>query len=153
MMQGIIAQAQKSKSGKTLRIRVGEQWYSTNNFALESAVGRNVQFEVGTSEYQGNVIYWANDAELVTDVGAPQPPQGVAPPPSAAAPSNVAATVEPMALMPFTSNTVAHAIQAGLITKPEEIHAWASKAFNTAKSLVTGKAPEPNPDFDDDIPF
>jgi hypothetical protein len=52
---------------------------------------------------------------------------------------------------------VAHAIGSGAIKAPDQIHAWASKAFHTAKSLVEGKdhtemAPA-EPDFDDDIPF
>jgi hypothetical protein len=62
MNQGRIEKAQRSKSGKTLRILVGDTWYSTDNWALESCVGRTVQFNVGTSEYAGKTIYWANKA-------------------------------------------------------------------------------------------
>jgi hypothetical protein len=162
MMQGRIEQAQMSKSGKTLRIKVGDNWYSTNNFALESAVGRTVQFEVGTSEYMGNTIYWANDAELVIDHGAPAPSNPAAaanipaprPQPQSQTPSGSDLTARDF--MPFTSNQVAHAIAAGLITKPEDIATWTKAAFHAIKNTVDPKAgpvPDVAPEFDDDIPF
>jgi hypothetical protein len=157
MMHGIIAKAEKSKSGKSLRIQVNGKWYSTNNWALEQAIGRNVQFEVGTSEYMGNTIFWANDAELVEQTAPVQPPTGAASQPSTAAPNQSVASPDGMAFLPFTSNQVAHAIAAGLITKPEDIYPWAQKAFHTAKSLVSGidtfDGTPPTEDFDDDIPF
>jgi len=166
MMQGIIERAQRSKSGKSLRVLVNGQWYSTNNWALEQCIGRTIQFEVGTSEYMGSTVFWANDAELVTDVAAPEPqhpqhPQqggGQQVKSSSPPPKQMTASVENMAFMPFVSNTVAHAIQAGAIKNPEDIYAWAYKAFNTAKNLVEGKqevavTAVASDDFDDDIPF
>ena len=38
--------------------------------------------------------------------------------------------------LPMTSNIVANAIQAGLITKPEELGKWADHAFAAAKSAL-----------------
>ena len=38
--------------------------------------------------------------------------------------------------LPMTSNVVAHAIQAGLITKPEDLQKWADSAFQAAKSAL-----------------
>ena len=153
MATGIIKQAKMSKSGKTLRILVGDEWYSTNNFALQQAVGREIQFDVGTSEWQGNVIYWANEAELVSEGSAPATSNQAAP---AQAQSQSPTGTDRMQFMPFVSNTVAHAIGSGAIKSPEEIYAWASKAFHTAKSLVEGKEHTemaPAEDFDDSIPF
>lgn len=164
MQQGLIERAQMSKSGKSLRILVNGQWYSTNNLALQSATGRNVQFNVGTSEYMGNTIMWANDAELLNSDGVARPQNGGGVQVQSSTPSHPhaqptkplpAVPVENMAFMPFVSNTVAHAIQAGAIKSPEEIYAWAQKAFNTAKNLVIGQQlPDADAEpFDDDIPF
>lgn len=143
MMQGTIQQAQMSKSGKTLRILVNDQWYSTSNFALQNAVGRNIQFEVGTSEYQGNVIYWANDAELVTNV-APNIPAAT----PQAAPSSPTGTVRDR-----DASIIAQALTKAC-TAPGDVPdaVWERYCFFYAKALA-GEKPVDNPDFDDDIPF
>lgn len=151
---GSIEQAKPSQSGKSLRILVGGTWYSTDNWALQNAVGRNVTFEVGTSTYNGKTIHFANDAVLTDGVSAqpqqpppqsenPAPPQAqtphVAPPPAKTAP-------DPMAYMAFISNTVAHAISAGYIQDPASITKWVDHAYRAAVAATTG---QPN----DDIPF
>jgi hypothetical protein len=40
--------------------------------------------------------------------------------------------------MPFVSNTVAHAIQSGLIKEPTDIRKWACAALETAQQLDKG---------------
>lgn len=56
--------------------------------------------------------------------------------------------------MPFVSNTVAHAIQAGLIKGPGEISTWARAARNVAEDLPKLPAkPASFEDMDDDIPL
>lgn len=149
---GVIDKAVMSKSGKTLRILVNDQWYSTPNFALQQAIGRTIQFDVSTSEYMGNAIYWANDAQLVQDV---TPPQNA---PLRSVPSSVTASeLTARDYMPFTSNQVAHAIAAGLITDAKQMTAWAVAAFNAIKAATN--QPEASimtshvDDLDDDIPF
>jgi hypothetical protein len=155
---GQILQANPSKSGKSLRIKVGEQWFSTDNWALQNAIGKTVRFDVGTSDFQGQTIYFANNA-MLDDGSTPQAPSSPAAAPQR--PAVAPAAHDNLAFMPFTSNVVAHAIASGEIQKPEDIYAWASKAFHTAKNLVSGHtmdettgSPAPAaPEFDDDIPF
>ena len=50
--------------------------------------------------------------------------------------------------MPFVSNTVAHAIEAELITKPADIEVWARAAKQAAQDIDTV-----DNDDNDDIPF
>ena len=157
MMQGVIEQAQMSKSGKTLRIKVGDVWYSTNNFALQSAIGRTVQFEVGTSSYQGNTIMWANDAELVMGTN-----DHVA---SAPAPNIPAASPQPQPSQSPTgterdrdASIIAQALTKAC-TAPGDSGdtVWARYCFFYAKALAGEKQPTETqaaaPEFDDDIPF
>ena len=155
MMQGTIEQAQPSKSGKTLRIKVGDTWYSTDNWALQQAMGRQVQFDVGTSDFRGNTIYFANNAELVTDVAAPEHPAPQAGRPAVAPSAPAANELTARDFMPFTSNQVAHAIQAGLIKEPTDIMRWAQYAFEAIKAVTSPvqSTASPTPEFDDDIPF
>jgi hypothetical protein len=161
---GVIDRAQMSKSGKTLRILIGDTWYSTDNFALQQAVGRPIEFNVGTSEYGGKTIYWANDAELAGNGGAPHTANPAAhaprPPnaPSRSVPSGVPASeLAARDFMPFTSNQVAHAIAAGLITSPDQLLAWTKAAFAAIKTVCDPATANimsaPDPEFDDDIPF
>lgn len=152
MMHGTIEQAQMSKSGKTLRIKVGGTWYSTNNFALQQAIGRNVQFEVGTSEYMGNTIYWANDAELVTDVGMDVPANVPAPRPQQAAQSPSGTDRD------RDASIIAQALTKAC-TAPGDSGdtVWARYCFFYYKALAGEKPPAEShaapPEFDDDIPF
>ena len=62
-----------------------------------------------------------------------------------------------MGYLPMTSNVVAHAIAAGLIKDPTDIHAWAQAAFIAAKNAVEPMTVNINTqaddEFNDDIPF
>ena len=154
MNTGIISNVKRSQSGKPLGVLIGDRWYQTKNWALEHAIGRTIEFEVTTSEFNGKSFYWLDKERLVDGV----PGAATAPARAAAAKTSVAAP-ENMAFMPFVSNTVAHAIASGYCKTPEQIYSWAYKAFNVAKALVSGTAPDlapesdDNKDFDDDIPF
>ena len=174
-VSGIIQEAKPSKSGKTLGIKVNGQWYSTKDFFWQGHVGESVSFIASFQPIGDGGMTWANNMALAgaADVsGQFQASTGPAQmPPTASMPTgggNVqsspppAKSVDPMQFMPFTSNTVAHAIQAGLIKDPSQIFEWASMAFNTAKNLVEGPQPTQSTgnvmghgsnDFDDDIPF
>jgi hypothetical protein len=56
--------------------------------------------------------------------------------------------------MPFVSNTVAHAIQAGHIKGPGEIRTWAASAKLAAESLSGSYNPAKSmDDLEDDIPL
>lgn len=170
-VSGVIEDAKMSQSGKSLGLKVGGKWYSTKEFHWQSQIGQQVSFIGNYQSFGDGGVTWANDIVLSNAPG----PNSMAPPPQPSAPSARAQGYSPpasysgggqqpaspaaMAYMPFVSNTVAHAIQAGVIKSPEEIYAWAQKAFDTAKNLVEGRQrvtaelPAHSDDFDDDIPF
>lgn len=147
MNRGIIQQAMPSKSGKSLRLQINNEWYSCDNWALQNAVGREIQFEIGTQSLpNGATLMWANKAELAGDA-PPQAPQTMSQPAAQPAPS-ANNERDPTIYLPMVSNVVAHAIASGRIDKPESIAMWARMAHVAAKNVV-----EPPKDFDDDIPF
>ena len=111
-------------------------------------MGKEIIFEPSSSEHQGKTYHWINDF-MPSDTTAQQPystppvgaPSAVAPPPSA---------IDPLTFLPITSNLTAHAIAAGLIKEPGDIHKWAAAAMAAAKSVTSPPGPD---EFGDDIPF
>ena len=158
-MRGKIEQAKNSKSGKTLGVLIGQVWYSTKSWELADMVGQMIEFETSTSEFQGQTMHWLNDYGVVDNSqasGALNQPVGVAGVP---APAASVAGNDGLSYLPMTSNLVAHAIAAGVITDPTQIDVWARCAFTAAKRVVEGKQPAVGPggpggdEFQDDIPF
>ena len=62
-MIGAIEATNRSKSGKTIGVQIGGQWYTSKNWELEQAVGRTVIFEPSTAPASGNFpeMHWMND--------------------------------------------------------------------------------------------
>ena len=57
-----IAQANKSKSGKTLSIQAGGAWYTSKNWEMEQMVGQEIIFEPSSQTFpDGSSIQWLND--------------------------------------------------------------------------------------------
>ena len=113
-----IEQATLSKSGKSYNVKVGDKWYlAKTDSNITTAVGKTIEAEVSESEYNGKTMYWINEWALVAGQAAAAPP---------------AVSYGAPWWMPFVSNTVAHAISAGLIKTPEDIKAWAAAAADTA---------------------
>ena len=75
-MIGAIESANKSKSGKTLSVKVAGAYYSSKNWELESMVGKEVTFEPSPQNFpDGTSIQWLNEYSV----------SGAAPTPAAAA--------------------------------------------------------------------
>lgn len=149
---GQITEAKMSKSGKTLGLKVNGQWYSTKDFHWQAQVGQNVQFESAYQPIGDGGITWANN--IAFHQGGPSGPATPTRPSAPVAKKQAERTLADITyLLPITSNTVAHAIQAGLIEKPNDVKAWARAAFESAKALCEGQQDVPADDFDDDIPF
>ena len=158
--RGAIEFTKKSQSGKTLSVAVGGNYFSTKNWEFENMVGQVIEFVPDASEFQGKTIMWINDwsqpgvgsqtaAQAMDQAMANQ---GHAMPPANPPPTQPAQ--HPSTYLPMTSNVVAHAIAAGVITKPEQLEAWAAAAFSAAKNRLEPTAQGSSPDgFDDDIPF
>ena len=166
-MRGKIEEARRSQSGKTVGLRIGSRWYQTKQFEMENCVGCLIEFADSASDYKGKTMYWANDAVVVEhDAQEPKGPDpriaaglGANTPLPPTYPSNPPPTNErdAMVYLPMTSNVVAHAIAAGVITEPKQISAWAQAAFLAAKGVVEPLVirinTQSDEDFSDDIPF
>jgi len=149
-MQGKIEAVNRSKSGKTLGVKVGEVWYTSKNWELENKVGASITFEPAASEFNGKTMWWLNDYVEVGSSTTPadqafdaayaqhQPRPTQAPPaPQQAHPSK----------MDREASIVAQALTKA-VTCTNAQQAWETYVFLYNKVL------EWNPgDFDDSIPY
>lgn len=115
-----IDSVKKSPSGKSLLIKSGETTYFAK---VDSGLisGMTIEAETKESEYQGKTNIWIERWKEV-----------------ASAPQSSGATGQAsdvMRFMPFVSNTVAHAIGAGLIKEPADVTMWAHAAMTAANEL------------------
>ena len=136
---GTVSQCEDARSGKSIRLNINGQWYSTKNFDMRDLVGQVITFTPSASEYNGKTYFWINDYSAGTQGTTTTTPSGQPVPQGQGA-------KDPLVYLPMTSNLVAHAIQAGRIDSPDQLREWASAAFNAARNLIEA-------DFDDDIPF
>ena len=124
-----------SKSGKALRVKLGGNWYGANkDSGLDRAKGQMIEAEIETGNFGPWIKGWKPSA-------APQ----VTPPMASSSPSSQPAAAAPRYAepsdnqqpwySPFMSNVVAHAIEKGLISKPEELNQWALKAAQVAVAV------------------
>ena len=60
-MIGTIEATNKSQSGKTLGVKIGETWYTSKNWELENMVNQSIDFEPSSSNFNGKVMWWIND--------------------------------------------------------------------------------------------
>jgi len=151
-MPVMVEQVTKTKSGKAYRVLLGGKWYNAFiDSGIEAAQGRYIEAEITTSEKFGpGIAKWAYSQGAAPQV--PPPMQGGIPPapaPAAAAPydernpppethyaepARGGDNIQPW-YMPFVSNTVAHAIEKGLISTPVGINEWALKAAQVAQAI------------------
>jgi hypothetical protein len=160
-MQGIIQQAQPSKSGKTLSVQIGGQWYSTKHFELQNMIGQSVTFQTSQSEFNGTIMHWLND--YVSDSASTTP--------SGAAFDQAMAQQQPMGAPQTPVQAPARDRDASIIaqaltkacTGPGDdvqqvwsrycsFYRFALKGVPDTEKPVAPPAPPAN-DFDDDIPF
>lgn len=114
-----IESAALSKTGKSILIKSGNDTYFAKPDSGLKA-GMTVEAETKESEYNGKTNVWIERWKEIA---------GAAP---------AAATGEApgfLPFMPFISNTVAHAISAGLIKEPADVSMWANAALTAANEL------------------
>lgn len=111
-------------SGKALLIKSGDKTYfAKKDSGIEE--GMVIEAETKASEYDGKTNIWVEKWKRAGN--------GSAGPAPASAPAQDSGVN--MAFMPFVSNVVAHAIQAGKIEQPSDIARWANGAYSTALGL------------------
>lgn len=126
-MQLTVELVQPAKTGKSLRVKANGEWYGAKKDSGLTA-GMVIDAEVSDGEF-GKWI----DKYKKANGGSAQPltVSGVASLP------NAAPHMAPVWL-PFASNTVAHAIQGGIITAPSQIEAW-TRAVKEAFQKVSAE--------------
>ena len=124
-----IEAVQQAKTGKSLRVQLGGQWYgAVLDSGLADKRGQMIEAEIETGKYGP----WIKGWKPVAATQVPPPPQGGFPPapaPAVAAPQYAGEPGNNIApwYWPSVSNICAAAIEKGLITNPEGLNMWALK--------------------------
>ena len=105
---------------KSLAITAGgKEYLAKKDSGITS--GMTIEAEVEDSDYNGKSYHWIKKYKTVN---------------GSAAPSAAPAAGNGTAWLPFASNTVAHAINAGLIKDPSEVKQWAAAAKQAFEELT-----------------
>ena len=122
----------KSSTGKSWRVKSGNQWYGADlDSGVELMKGQTISASVKTSKA----------GPWLTGISpeAPSAPTQVAGPIPATYGQNAPAGVHAAPYwQTFVSNQVASAIQAGLIKEPQQLKEWTFAAMNAIKGAVEG---------------
>tara|TARA_Y100000401_G_C8307847_1_gene217967 strand:- start:331 stop:774 length:444 start_codon:yes stop_codon:yes gene_type:complete len=145
-LTGKITAAEMNPSGKSLKITFegvhGEEstvFAKKPNLGLMEMVGQTVQYSVYDSEFQGRTNQWIETfkttAPSVNQVNS--------------APQTSPNKINPASYMPFVSNGIAHAIQAGLIKNIGDVGVWTTEFAKAGRNAVSGETPT----TEGDVPF
>ena len=144
-LTGKITAAEMNSSGKSIKITFegvhGEEstvFAKKPNLGLMEMVGQTVQYSVSESEFQGRTNQWIETFKTT------------APSVNQVTPPTATNKINPAAYMPFVSNCVANAIQAGLIKNIGDVGVWTTQFAKYGRQAVSG---EPAKITDEDIPF
>ena len=125
-----ISNVQEAKSGRSLRVLIGNSWYGAYKDSGLKA-GMVIEPELGTLDKGGP---WVLKWKLAEGTTVPSP-QNTPPDPQNAPQRTGSSMMAAPYWMPYVSNVTAHAIQAGLIKTPQDIGQWAKAAAETAIAL------------------
>jgi hypothetical protein len=90
------------------------------------SAGMTIEAEVEISDYNGKTYHWIKKYKSVNgSIGATTTPV-----------QHNGQSGGNLAWLPFASNTVAHAINAGLIKEPSEVKSWAAAAKQAFQELA-----------------
>ena len=131
-----IVKVTDSKSGKAKRVQIGNQWYGANK-DCGLTPGMVIEPQIETGDFGPWIKKWLPaQGTTIPDTQDERnpPPEGATIAQDRPGRTGSSAMASPYWL-PFVSNTVAHAIAAGLIKEPHQIGAWAKAAAETAIAL------------------
>tara|TARA_R100000805_G_C3575977_1_gene80862 strand:- start:325 stop:765 length:441 start_codon:yes stop_codon:yes gene_type:complete len=144
-LTGKITAAEMSPSGKSIKVTVegvhGEEdklFAQKANVKLMEMVGQTIQYSVRESEWDGRTSRWIETFKTT------------APSVNQVTPPTATNKINPASYMPFVSNCVANAIQAGLIKNIGDVGVWTTEFAKAGRHAVSG---EPAKITDEDIPF
>ena len=121
-MQLTIQAVKTNPSGKSMVVKAGGKDYLAKA-GMPLQAGMTIEAETETSEFNGKTNTWIKTFKATA--ATPTPPAG-----------NSTGNGVPPAWLPFASNTVAHAINAGLIQTPDQVTQWASAAKQAFEELT-----------------
>jgi hypothetical protein len=128
-MQLTIENVKTNPSGKSVAVTAGGKNYLAKP-GMGLAPGMTIDAEVKDSFFNGKTNTWIEAYKAVNGSAAPQAGQGAGHSP-AATPAGAAPV-----WLPFASNTVAHAINAGIIKEPADVKQWAAAAKQAFMELA-----------------
>jgi hypothetical protein len=139
------------------KVKIDNLWYSAARTDISGMQpGMKIEFEGNQfTTDSGRQMWGLNKWKVMRNAvtGAPQQASN-----GGVLPFSVTGPGLDVTMLPFISNTIAHAIQAGLIKTPADLAPWVMGA----KTALTASAPArkaerpiqtmADPDFDDDLP-
>jgi hypothetical protein len=128
-MQLTIENVKTNPSGKSCVVKAGGKDYLAKP-AMGLAPGMTIEAELKESFFNGKTNVWIEKYKAVNGSAAPQAGPGAGHS-STATPAGAAPV-----WLPFASNTVAHAINAGIIKEPADVKAWAAAAKQAFMELA-----------------
>ena len=106
----------------------GKEYFAKKETGITA--GMTIEADLKVSDYNGKSYTWVEKFKAINGGAAPQAGPGAGT--STAANPAGAAPV----WLPFASNTVAHAINAGIIKEPADVKAWAAAAKQAFQELA-----------------
>lgn len=123
-MQLTVDTVKQNPSGKSIVVKAGGKDYLAKS-GMGIQAGMTIEAETKDSQFNGKTNTWIEKWKPVA-----------AAPTSAPAGNGAAPAANGTAWLPFASNTVAHAINAGLIKEPAEVKQWAAAAKQAFEELT-----------------
>jgi hypothetical protein len=131
-MQLTIENVKTNPSGKSCVVKAGGKDYLAKP-TMGLAPGMTIEAELKESFFNGKTNVWIEKYKAVNGSAAPQTGQSLDASPKGGQAASAGAAP---AWLPFASNTVAHAINAGLVTTPEQVKLWAAAAKQAFTELA-----------------
>lgn len=126
-MQLTVESVKTNPSGKSLMVKAsGKDYFAKTGSGIQP--GMTIEAETKVSDYNGKSNVWIEKWKAVSSTPAAQSPS------NGSAPHTP--TTSATAWLPFASNTVAHAISAGLIQEPGQVSMWAKAAKEAFEALA-----------------
>lgn len=117
-MQLTIESVKTNPSGKSMVVKAGGKDYLAKA-GMPLQAGMTIDAETKDSQFNGKTNTWIEKWKPVAATAAAPAPNGAG-----------------TAWLPFASNTVAHALHAGLITTPDQVKVWAAAAKQAFQELA-----------------
>jgi hypothetical protein len=150
---GYVQGKERSKSGKSWKLKLDGKWISVSNRANMDGVEQGVYVEYQTGGFNGEDGKFIPTVERIRPAAAPA---GSTPPTSNGSPARLRSAVWDDSALRFISNVVGCAIEKGLCETPLQVSDWALAAQDALLTLngerIKGPTEAPEPPSDNEDP-